>query len=60
MLFTIFKYLFSLSRQFLNMQMTFGRLEKSGLPWEPNFFIALGVLPVVLLAYSVSMVYAAN
>ena len=35
-------------------------LEKSELPWEPNFFIAVGVLPLKLLAYQVSMVSAVN
>ena len=35
-------------------------LEKSELPWEPNFFIAVGVLPLELLAYQVSMVSAVN
>ena len=30
-------------------------LEKSELPWEQNFFIAVGVFPVELLAYQVSM-----
>ena len=34
-----------------------GRLEKSDLSWEPNFFIA-GVLPVELLPYQVSLVSA--
>ena len=37
-----------------------GGLEKSELPWEQNFFIAVDVLPVELLAYLVSMVCAAN
>ena len=36
------------------------RLEKSELPWEPNFFIAVGVLPLELLACQVSMVSAVN
>jgi len=35
-------------------------LEKSELPWEQNFFIAVGVFPVELLAYQVSMDFAAN
>ena len=35
-------------------------LEKSKLPWQQNFLIAVGVLPVELLAYQVVMVYAAN
>jgi len=35
-------------------------LEKSELPWEKNFFIAVGVFPVELLAYQVSMNSAAN
>jgi len=30
-------------------------LEKSELPWEQNFFIAVGVFPVELLACQVSM-----
>ena len=34
-------------------------LEKSELPWTHNF-IAVSVFPVELLAYQVSMVYAAN
>ena len=34
-------------------------LEKSELPWEQNFK-ALGLFPVDLLAYQVSMVCAAN
>ena len=35
-------------------------LEKSELPWEKNFFIAVGVFLVELLAYQVSMVCAEN
>ena len=35
-------------------------LEKSELPWEQNFFTAVGVFPVELLAYQVSMDSAAN
>ena len=35
-------------------------LEKSELPWEHSFFIAIGVFPVELLDYQVSMVCAAN
>ena len=35
-------------------------LEKSELPWERNFCIAVGVFPVELLDYQVSMVCAAN
>ena len=35
-------------------------LEKNGLPWKRNFLIAVGVYPVELLAYQVSMVCAAN
>ena len=34
------------------------RMEKSELTWEPNFFVAVGVLPVELLPYQVSMVSA--
>ena len=39
-----------------NNEIRLGRLEKSELPWEPNFFIAVGVLPLELLPYQVSMV----
>ena len=35
-------------------------LEKSELPWEPNFFIAVGVLSLELLAFQDSMVSAVN
>ena len=35
-------------------------LEKSELPWEWNFFIAIGVFPVELSACQVSMFYTAN
>ena len=35
-------------------------MEKSELPWEPTFFIAVGVLPLGLLACQVSMVSAVN
>ena len=35
-------------------------LERSELPWEQNFFIAVGVLPLELLAYQVSIVSAVN
>ena len=35
-------------------------MEKSELPWEKIFFIAVGVLPLGLLAYQVSMVSAVN
>ena len=35
-------------------------LEKSESPWEQNFFITVGVFPVELLAYRVSMVCIAN
>ena len=35
-------------------------LEKSELPWEHNFLIAIGVFSVELLAYQVSVVWAAN
>ena len=36
------------------------RLERSELPLEQNFFIAVGVLPVELLPYQISMVCTAN
>ena len=35
-------------------------LEKSELPWEHIFFIAIGVFPLELLDYQVSMVRSAN
>jgi len=35
-------------------------LEKSQLPWEQNFFIAVGVFFLEQLAYQVSMVCTAN
>ena len=35
-------------------------LEKSELPWEQIFFIAVGVFSVEQLAYEVSMVCIAN
>jgi len=35
-------------------------LEKSELLWEHNFFTAIGVFPVELLAYQVSVDSAAN
>ena len=35
-------------------------LEKSELPWELIFFVAVGVLPLELLACQVSMVSAVN
>ena len=37
-----------------------GRLEKNELPLEPNFFIAIGVLPVERLVYEFSKASAAN
>ena len=43
-----------------NNEIRLGRLEKSELPWKPNFFIAVGVLPVEILTYQVSMVSAAD
>jgi len=38
-----------------NDEIRLGRLEIRELPWEPNFFIAVRVLPVELLPYQVSM-----
>ena len=38
-----------------NDEIRLGRLEIRELPWEPNFFIAVGVLPVELLSYEVSI-----
>jgi len=35
-------------------------LEKSELPWEQNFFIAVSVFHIELLAYQVSMDSAEN
>ena len=35
-------------------------LEESELPWEQNFFIAIGVFSVELLACQVSILCAAN
>ena len=35
-------------------------LEKSEFPWENNFFTADGVFPSEVLAYQVSLVFAAN
>ena len=35
-------------------------LEKSELPWELHFFIAIVVFPVELLAYQVSIVCTEN
>ena len=35
-------------------------LEKSELPWQQKFFVAVGVFPVELLACQVSMICAAN
>ena len=35
-------------------------LEKSKLPWQQKFFVAVGVFPVELLACQVSMICAAN
>ena len=35
-------------------------LEKSEMPWEQNFFIALCVFPVELSAYVLSLICAAN
>ena len=41
-----------------NPKSDWGDWEKIELPWEPNFFIAVGVLPVELFSYQVSMVSA--
>ena len=43
-----------------NNEIRLERLEKRELPWEQNFIIAVGELPVELLAYKVSMISAVN